>query len=172
MLQFTYKLKLTERVKAKCSRHPRYNPEKDGRAGIRGGCSTCFSLYDLHQARLALDAAQREFIRRAGPWARRREPRQRKATTATEEPPFTNLNLETAKGLLHAALFRLRANPKKGRSATLVVSPQARPLLGKLVAVCEQEGYPECCRARSKRAELNVKKSARLRCPDPAWRFW
>ena len=41
MLQFTYKLKLTERVKAKCCRHPRYNPEKDGRAGIRGGCSTC-----------------------------------------------------------------------------------------------------------------------------------
>ena len=40
MLQFTYKLKLTERVKAKCCRHPRYNPEKDGRAGIRGGCST------------------------------------------------------------------------------------------------------------------------------------
>ncbi len=88
MLQFTYKLKLTERVKAKCSRHPRYNPEKDGRAGIRGGCSTCFSLYDLHQARLALDAAQREFIRRAGPWARRREPRPRKAITATEEPPL------------------------------------------------------------------------------------
>jgi hypothetical protein len=53
-LQFTYKLKLTERVKAKCSRHPRYNPEKDGRAGIRGGCSTCFSLYDLHQLGLRL----------------------------------------------------------------------------------------------------------------------
>jgi hypothetical protein len=32
MLQFTYKLKLTERVKAKCCRHPQYNPEKDGRA--------------------------------------------------------------------------------------------------------------------------------------------
>jgi hypothetical protein len=32
MLQFTYKLKVTERVKGKCSRHPRYNPEKDGRA--------------------------------------------------------------------------------------------------------------------------------------------
>jgi len=28
MLQFTYKLKLTERVKAKCSRHPRYNPRE------------------------------------------------------------------------------------------------------------------------------------------------
>jgi hypothetical protein len=86
MLQFTYKLKLTERVKAKCSRHPRYNPEKDGRAGIRGGCSTCFSLYDLHQARLALDAAQREFIRRTAPWARPRQPRQRKTTGATGEP--------------------------------------------------------------------------------------
>jgi hypothetical protein len=79
MLQFTYKLKITERVKGKCSRHPRYNPEKDGRAGIRGACSCCFSLYDLHQARIALDAAQREFIRRAAPWIRRRVPRRTKA---------------------------------------------------------------------------------------------
>jgi hypothetical protein len=70
MLQFTYKLKITERVKGKCNRHPRYNPEKDGRAGIRGACSCCFSLYDLYQARIALDAAQREFIRKAIPWAR------------------------------------------------------------------------------------------------------
>jgi hypothetical protein len=54
MLQFTYKLKITERVKGKCNRHPRYNPEKDGRAGIRGGCSCCWSLYDLYQARMAL----------------------------------------------------------------------------------------------------------------------
>jgi hypothetical protein len=88
VLQFTYKLKLSERVKAKCSHHPRYNPEKDGRAGIRGGCSTCFSLYDLHQARVALDVAQREFVRRAGPWALRREPRARKAISVTEEPPL------------------------------------------------------------------------------------
>lgn len=88
MLQFTYKLKLTERVKAKCGRHPRYNPEKDGRAGIRGGCSTCFSLYDLHQARLALDAAKREFVRRAGPWARTREARTKKVETSVEEPPL------------------------------------------------------------------------------------
>jgi hypothetical protein len=85
MLQFTYKLKLTERVKAKCSRHPRYNPEKDGRAGIRGGCSTCFSLYDLHQARLALDAAQREFTRRATPWTSKREFRPRSETTIPED---------------------------------------------------------------------------------------
>lgn len=87
MLQFTYKLKITERVKGKCSRHPRYNPEKDGRGGIRGACSCCFSLYNLYQARVALDAAQREFIRRATPWARPREPRRRKAMITTQEPP-------------------------------------------------------------------------------------
>jgi hypothetical protein len=84
MLKFTYKLKIAERVKAKCSRHPRYNPEKDGRAGIRGACSGCFSLYDLHQARIALDAAHREFIRRATPWARPREPRRPKSASEAE----------------------------------------------------------------------------------------
>jgi hypothetical protein len=45
MFQFNYKLKVSERVKAKCNRHPRYNPERDGRGGIQGGCSTCFSLF-------------------------------------------------------------------------------------------------------------------------------
>ena len=62
MFQFNYKLKVSERVKAKCNRHPRYNPEREGRGGIKGGCSTCFSLFDLHQARLSLDAAHREFL--------------------------------------------------------------------------------------------------------------
>jgi hypothetical protein len=28
MFQFSYKLKVSERVKAKCERHPRYNPER------------------------------------------------------------------------------------------------------------------------------------------------
>lgn len=89
MLQFTYKLKVTDRVKGKCSRHPRYNPEKDGRAGIRGACSCCFSLYDLYQARVALDAAQREFIRRAAPWVRPREPR--RATTTSDAESSSEL---------------------------------------------------------------------------------
>jgi hypothetical protein len=61
MFQFTFKLKITERIKAKCERHPRCNPERDGRGGIRGGCSACFSLFDLYQARLSLDAAHRSF---------------------------------------------------------------------------------------------------------------
>jgi hypothetical protein len=75
MFQFNYKLKVSERVKAKCDRHPRFNPEREGRGGIKGGCSTCFSLFDLHQARLSLDAAHREFLRRATPWSHVRQPR-------------------------------------------------------------------------------------------------
>jgi hypothetical protein len=34
MFQFNYKLKVAERVKAKCERHPRYNPERDGRGNM------------------------------------------------------------------------------------------------------------------------------------------
>ena len=44
MIRFTYKARLNERVSAKCIRHPRYNPQKDGRGGIHGGCSGCFAL--------------------------------------------------------------------------------------------------------------------------------
>ena len=80
MYQFTYKLKVTERVKAKCERHPRYNPERDGRAGIKGGCSTCYSLLSLLQAMQALEVAHREFLRRAAPWCPK--PRAQKAIAA------------------------------------------------------------------------------------------
>jgi hypothetical protein len=85
MFQFTYKLKVVERVKAKCERHPRYNPERDGRGGIKGGCSTCFSLYDLHQARLMLDSAHRDFLRKAIPWTRSYKPRSKPAVDAQRE---------------------------------------------------------------------------------------
>jgi hypothetical protein len=68
MLQFSYKLIVKERVKAKCPRHPRYNPETQGRGAIVGGCSTCSDLFDLQEARIKLDAAVHEFGRRAGPW--------------------------------------------------------------------------------------------------------
>ena len=79
MLQFTW-TKLTERVKAKCSRHPRYNPEKMAAPAIKGGCSSpCFSLYDLHQARVTLECSAAEsLIRRAAPWAQLRREARRK----------------------------------------------------------------------------------------------
>ena len=81
MFQFSYKLKVAERIKAKRERHPRYNPERDGRGGIKGGCSTCFSLYGLQQARLMLDSAHREFLRKAAPWTRSAKPRSKAENT-------------------------------------------------------------------------------------------
>ena len=91
MFQINYKLKVSERVKAKCDRHPRYNPEREGRGGIKGGCSTCFSLFDLHQARLSLDAAHREFLRRAVPWTRVRRPRTKPQSNKQDEPPMQDI---------------------------------------------------------------------------------
>jgi hypothetical protein len=93
MFQFNYKLKVAERVKAKCERHPRYNPEREGRGGIKGGCSTCFSLFDLYQARLSLDAAYREFLRRALPWTRVRRSHTNPQLPKQDEPPMQNANL-------------------------------------------------------------------------------
>ena len=89
MFQFSYRLKVAEQVKATCVRHPRYNPERDGRGGIKGGCSTCFALYDLHQARLSLDAAHREFLRKAIPWTRATKPRGRPETKTTDDSTGT-----------------------------------------------------------------------------------
>lgn len=36
--------------KARCPKHPKYNPEKDGEAGLKGGCDKCFALLDAHMA--------------------------------------------------------------------------------------------------------------------------
>ena len=93
MFQFTYKLKVSERVKAKCERHPRYNPERAGRGGIKGGCSTCYSLFDLHQARLSLDAAHREFLRRALPWSRVRQHHNTSQSMKLDEPPMQDTSV-------------------------------------------------------------------------------
>lgn len=43
---------LTIRIdaKAKCKRHPGYDPAKSGRAGIVGGCAVCGALLDIYDA--------------------------------------------------------------------------------------------------------------------------
>lgn len=92
MMKLSYKLKIAERLTAKCSRHTRYNPEKDGRAGIKGGCIGCWALFDLYQSRLALEASAQKFQRLAAPWARPRQPRSQKRT-----PPAVELATEEAK---------------------------------------------------------------------------
>ena len=89
MIQFTYKLKLNERVRAKCSRHPGYNPEKDVIASIRGGYDASWDIYHVQRSRLELDRAVREFLRHAAPWIkyrRSREPRTKKAATVDDLP--------------------------------------------------------------------------------------
>jgi hypothetical protein len=60
MFQFNDQLEVSERVKAKCDRRPRYNSERDARGGIKVDARLA-SLFDLHQARLSLDAVYREF---------------------------------------------------------------------------------------------------------------
>lgn len=87
MLKFKYKQTICERVVAKCSKHPRYNPERDGYAGIKGMCSTCCQLYKLHEARTRLDVAIREFTRLTGPWRVLPKPRR----SATTNPTKTSL---------------------------------------------------------------------------------
>jgi hypothetical protein len=68
MYKIRYRLKISETVKARCAKHPKYNPETDGRAGIKGRCSTCFTIYDLHQSKIRLDQAVYDFMKHITPW--------------------------------------------------------------------------------------------------------
>ena len=87
MFKFKFTLKLNERVVAKCSRHPRYNPDQDGYAAIKGGCSTCIELYDLYRAKVDLEKAVRVFLKSAGPWTKYRKLHQSPATISTSNEP-------------------------------------------------------------------------------------
>ncbi|MEP7352471.1 MAG: hypothetical protein ABI824_04485 [Acidobacteriota bacterium] len=47
----------TVKWQGRCSRHPMFNPESDGPAAIRGGCTRCQdlqSIYENHQQTLKL----------------------------------------------------------------------------------------------------------------------
>lgn len=72
MLVYRNRLKLKFSVKAKCSRHTRYNPEKSGRGGITGGCKGCEEVYDFWFLTKRLDAVLHEMDAAAGRWAPRK----------------------------------------------------------------------------------------------------
>lgn len=56
LLCLDYKLGIKHSISARCDRHPRYDPIKDRRVGIRDGCATCWSLLlDLTNAKVALE---------------------------------------------------------------------------------------------------------------------
>lgn len=42
-------LKVRVKFEGKCKHHPRYSPEKEGEAGIKGGCRGCAVLLALYQ---------------------------------------------------------------------------------------------------------------------------
>jgi hypothetical protein len=46
-------LKLRARWEGKCRKHPRFNPEKHGLAAIKGNCTACLMLIDIHTAHIS-----------------------------------------------------------------------------------------------------------------------
>jgi hypothetical protein len=62
------------RWKGKCSKHPGYAPEIDGRGGIRGGCRRCELLLDIYTHHTAMVRLMREFGVRPELRAGRRDP--------------------------------------------------------------------------------------------------
>jgi hypothetical protein len=68
MFRLKYRKKIALAVRAKCLRHPRYDPAIDGKLGVKDRCSTCYQILDLHQAFIQVDDAIRELERKAYPW--------------------------------------------------------------------------------------------------------
>ena len=61
MMKLVVNLKLKHRVKHTCPKHPRYSPERNGQAGIMGGCTECSRMFSLYRAKIAVEAAIRDF---------------------------------------------------------------------------------------------------------------
>jgi len=61
MMKLVINLKLKRRIKHTCAKHPRYNPERNGQAGIVGGCPVCSQMFSLYRAKLSVESAMREF---------------------------------------------------------------------------------------------------------------
>jgi len=68
MLRFKIDLRMKETIKAKCPRHPKFDPSIDERMGSEPGCSACSDIRSLQDARVALENAARGFERRAYQW--------------------------------------------------------------------------------------------------------
>jgi len=67
MLKMSFTVRMKLRLKGRCSRHPRYNPEQ-GEGVIRGGCSQCLALYQVIAARDRANAALKVLEELATPY--------------------------------------------------------------------------------------------------------
>ena len=92
MFQFTYNSKSASGSKPSANGIPATTPSMTGEEASRPDARLVF-LYDLHQARLSLDAAHREFLRRAAPWTRIRLPRVELRSAEPDEPSLQGTSL-------------------------------------------------------------------------------
>jgi hypothetical protein len=67
MLKMSFTVRMKLRLKGRCSKHPRYNPEQ-GEGVIRGGCPHCLALYQVIAARDRANAALKMLEELATPY--------------------------------------------------------------------------------------------------------
>jgi hypothetical protein len=84
VFRFNVKIRVSQRGRAKCSRHPHFDPSAEGFDVIRDSCSTCKDIKYLFEAQVALERATRDFVRRATPWEARRKVSGGKAEVADQ----------------------------------------------------------------------------------------
>ena len=68
MLKFRVNVRVKGTLKAKCKRHPKYDPSLDDKLNTEPRCSVCADIRALQTARLALEEAARAFERRSYQW--------------------------------------------------------------------------------------------------------
>jgi hypothetical protein len=68
MLRLAYKARLNYKIRAKCERHPTYDPSADENNFLRDRCSKCREILDVYESYLALEKAVKYFERRVAPW--------------------------------------------------------------------------------------------------------
>jgi hypothetical protein len=77
MLALRFSIRIKVKLKGKCPKHPRFNPEI-GQGAIRGGCRECLALYQVVAARDQAAAALRQFEEVAEPYRVFPKPRNRR----------------------------------------------------------------------------------------------
>jgi hypothetical protein len=68
MLKFNLQVRMKESLRAKCQRHPKFDPSADERLYSETGCSVCAEIRALQAARVAVEQAVKAFERRAFQW--------------------------------------------------------------------------------------------------------
>jgi hypothetical protein len=68
MYKFDIKKVTRIKVKAKCPKHTKYNPETMGPGGRNSVCKTCQQIYEMWDSKVKAEIAQRKFESLAEPF--------------------------------------------------------------------------------------------------------